>query len=107
MANGGADGFPVLPSDIDRAAWRDAFSQAFKSFCQRVDSGEETAIDPYAAQSPAEFFAVLSEAFFLMPLRLRAEYPRVYGLLGELYGIDTAEGEAAIVARRWRMDHGA
>ncbi len=105
MANGGADGFPVLPADIDREAWRDAFSQAFDSFRQRVDGGEETAIDPYAAQSPAEFFAVLSEAFFLMPLRLRAEYPRVYALLGELYGIDTAEGEAAIVARRWHMDH--
>jgi len=107
MANGGADGFPLLPPDMDRTAWSESFAYAYADFCQRVDSGEHTAIDPYACESPAEFFAVLSETFFLMPLRLRAEYPQVYALLAELYGIDTAEGEAAVVARRWRMDHGA
>ena len=107
MANGDADGLPVLTPDIDVGRWSKAFGQAFDDFRRRVDSGEVTAIDPYASESPAEFYAVLSEAFFLMPLRLRAEYPRVYALLAELYGVDTAEGEATAVARRWRMDHGA
>lgn len=107
MANGDADGFPLLPPDMDRTVWSESFAQAYADFCQRVDGGEHTAIDPYACESPAEFFAVLSETFFLMPLRLRAEYSKVYALLAELYGIDTAEGEAAIVARRWRMDHSA
>ncbi|MCB1915394.1 MAG: zinc-dependent peptidase [Rhodocyclaceae bacterium] len=107
MANGGADGLPVLPPDIEVARWSVAFGQAYEDFCRRVDSGELTAIDAYASESPAEFYAVLSEAFFLMPLRLRAEYPRVYGLLADLYGLDTAEGEAAAVAQRWRMDHDA
>jgi len=35
-------------------------------------------IDPYAAESPAEFFAVGSEAFFETPERLSAAYPAVY-----------------------------
>ncbi|MNR58890.1 Protein MtfA [compost metagenome] len=38
-----------------------------------------TDIDPYAAEHPAEFFAVCSESFFTDPLRLRAVYPAVYG----------------------------
>ena len=44
-------------------------------FCARVDRGEDTAIDPYAAESPAEFFAVLSEVFFAEPALLLGEYP--------------------------------
>ena len=104
MANGEADGLPVLPPEMDAAEWSRALQPAFADFVRRVDSGERTAIDPYAASSPAEFYAVLSESFFLMPLRLRAEYPAVYALMSELYGLDTAEGEAAVVAARWRID---
>ena len=37
---------------------------AYADFCTRVDDSEETAIDPYAAENPGEFFAVLSEVFF-------------------------------------------
>ncbi len=107
MVNGEADGLPLLPAGMDAAEWCSCFERAYDDFVQRVDGGEHTAIDPYAAESPAEFYAVLSEAFFLMPLRLRAEYPKVYGLLADLYGIDTAEGEAAVVARRWHMDNGS
>jgi len=107
MANGEADGLPLLPPGMDAARWCACFERAYLDFVRRVEGGEHTAIDAYAAESPAEFYAVLSEAFFLMPLRLRAEYPAVYALLAELYGIDTAEGEAAVVARRWHMDHGS
>ena len=105
MANGDADGLPLLPPQMSAESWAEVFGAAFDDFCRRVDGGEMTAIDPYASESPAEFFAVLSESFFLMPLRLRAEYPAVYGQLSQLYGLDTAEGEAAVVAARWRLDH--
>ena len=40
---------------------------AFDDFRARVDGGEDTAIDPYAAEDPGEFFAVLSEVFFADP----------------------------------------
>ena len=47
---------------------------AYEHFRARVESGEDTAIDPYAAESPAEFFAVLSEVFFAEPALLLHEY---------------------------------
>lgn len=105
MANGATDGLPLLTADMDPRHWARVFDAAYRDFCRRVDAGEHTAIDPYAAHSPAEFYAVLSEAFFLIPLRLRAEYPAIYTQLSTLYGLDTAEGEAVVVAERWRMDH--
>ena len=50
----------------------------------------ETALDPYGAESPAEFFAVTSEAFFETPHVLQREYPDVYRQLAEFYRQDPA-----------------
>jgi Mlc titration factor MtfA (ptsG expression regulator) len=65
-------------------------SAAFEDFQRRVDSGEETTIDPYAAELPGEFFAVTSEVFFEDPLLLREEYPEVYEQLCLFYRQDPA-----------------
>jgi Mlc titration factor MtfA (ptsG expression regulator) len=51
-------------------------------------SGEETAIDPYAAEHPSEFFAVTSEVFFEAPDLLMEEYPAVYAQLRQFYRQD-------------------
>jgi len=75
---------------MDRVAWTQAFSGAFDEFGAKVESGAETLIDPYAAESPAEFFAVMSEAFFEVPHTLRREYPEVYRQLAEFYRQDPA-----------------
>ena len=48
-------------------------------------------IDPYAAENPAEFFAVVSEVFFADALLLRREYPDVYAQLAALYRQDPAQ----------------
>jgi len=53
-----------------------------------MEQGEETEIDPYAAESPAEFFAVLSEIFFVEPTLLQAEYPAAYRLFAQFYRQD-------------------
>ncbi len=53
-----------------------------------MDDGEETVIDPYAIESPAELFAVLSEYFFEVPDLLKQAYPAVYGLLARFYQQD-------------------
>ena len=78
MLNGPPDGLPPLHEGMRRQDWIDAFEPAYEDFCARVDDGEVTAIDPYAAEHPAEFFAVTSEVFFETPELLRAEYPAVY-----------------------------
>ncbi len=88
MLNGDANGFPPLHAGMSRQAWSGAFSSAYEDFCRRVDAGEETAIDPYASETPGEFFAVLSEAFFEMPDVVRQDYPAVYDQLRQFYRQD-------------------
>lgn len=85
MLNGDANGFPPLHRGMDAAAWARDFGTAYEDFCTRVDTGENTAIDPYASTAPAEFFAVLTEVFFETPEVLHAEYPAVYHQLQQFY----------------------
>lgn len=88
MLNGDANGFPPLHAGMSREAWSLAFSAAYEDFCRRVDHGERTGIDPYAANDPAEFFAVTSEAFFEIPQTLQASYAEVYRQLALFYRQD-------------------
>jgi Mlc titration factor MtfA (ptsG expression regulator) len=90
MLNGDANGYPPLHAGMSRHAWAGAFEAAYADFSRRVDAGEETAIDPYAAESPAEFFAVMSEAYFETPRVVLAEYPGIYAQLKEFYRQDPA-----------------
>ncbi len=95
MADGGANGCPPLPDAKARDAWHHTMTRAYEHFARRVDRGEDTAIDPYAAEAPAEFFAVLSEVFFAEPSLLHDEYPRVYDAFRRFYRQDPlARGRA-------------
>jgi Mlc titration factor MtfA (ptsG expression regulator) len=88
MSNGATDGMPALHADMSAADWNAAFAPAYADFCTRVDAGADTAIDPYAAEHPSEFFAVASEVFFEAPALLREEYPAVYDQLRLFYRQD-------------------
>ena len=92
MKNGGVDGLPPLHADMDARAWAADFGAAYADFCRRVDHadqvGAELDLDPYASDSPAEFFAVLSEYFFELPDLLAAEYPAVYAQMARFYRQD-------------------
>lgn len=83
--DGAMDGTPPLPADWQRA-WARDFQAAYDAFCARVDRGEETPIDAYAAEAPEEFFAVCSEYHFSAPGLLAAEMPAVAAHLARLYG---------------------
>jgi len=91
MLNGDANGYPPLHAGMDRGEWSRAFSAAFEDFRRRVERRESSAIDPYAAENPAEFFAVLSEAFFETPRAVLDEYSAVYRQLAAFYRQDPAE----------------
>jgi hypothetical protein len=101
MRSGEPNGCPPLHAGMSLAAWRRAFSEAYADFCARVgeadrleeagDGGralDELPIDPYASESPGEFFAVVSEAFFDAPEWLAPAYPAVYAQLREFYRQD-------------------
>ena len=81
MRDGQADGVPPQPDRAARVEWRQVLADDFDAFCERVDAGQDTLLDPYGAQAPEEFFAVAAEAFFVAPLGLRAEHPQLYTLL--------------------------
>ncbi len=88
MLNGEANGFPPLHRGMDPAAWSGAFGAAYADLCRRVDHGEHTALDPYATENPAEFFAVMCEAFFESPALLQHAYPAVYEQLRRFFRQD-------------------
>jgi Mlc titration factor MtfA (ptsG expression regulator) len=100
MRNGDANGFPPLHPRMDVKAWKRAFSAAYDDFCMQVDRADRMpggraqaaydalAMDPYGSESPAEFFAVGSEAFFETPERLASAYPAVYEQLTLFYKQD-------------------
>lgn len=90
-ANGEPNGVPPLPADLPRAKWQRSLDDEFTRFVARVDAGEDTALDPYAAHGPDEFFAVASESFFVDPDGLQAEHPAFYALLRRFYQQDPQE----------------
>jgi len=85
MLNGAADGLPPLHPGMDRTAWTRAFEQAYAGFCDTLERGKDTWLDPYAAEHPSEFFAVISEAFFEQPAETQRRYPDVYDQLRLFY----------------------
>ncbi|MCC6868443.1 MAG: zinc-dependent peptidase [Burkholderiales bacterium] len=96
MRNGSANGCPPLPPELAPDVWQATMQRAFADFARKVARGARTAIDPYAAENPAEFFAVLSEVFFVEPALLRREYPDVYALFTRFYRQDPAARTALL-----------
>ena len=94
MRDGMADGVPLLESRAARKAWLTVLTAEYERLCERIDRGEETRIDPYAAESIEEFFAVASEVFFVAPSHLIEEHPRLYKLLRGYYRPKLAETPA-------------
>jgi Mlc titration factor MtfA (ptsG expression regulator) len=100
MRNGDPNGFPPLHPGMSATAWKRAWSEAFTSFQGKVEAAERLPehrmqraldalpIDPYGAESAAEFFAVASEAFFETPELLEPAYPAVYEQLRLFYKQD-------------------
>lgn len=90
MRNGDANGCPPLRPEMAPSVWKKTLTAAYEDFRARVDHDDRTAIDPYAAESPGEFFAVLSEVFFADPTLLQFEYPAVYQQFAKFYRQDPA-----------------
>ena len=100
MLNGAANGLPPLHPDMRIDAWAAAMQGAFDALNAALDRDPdaETAIDPYAAENPAEFFAVASEYFFSAPDLLDAAFPAVYTQLAAFYRQDPLTRLAPLTA---------
>ncbi|KAF1718773.1 hypothetical protein CSC75_18215 [Pseudoxanthomonas wuyuanensis] len=83
--DGEMDGTPPLPHAWQRQ-WAHDFQRSYDAFCATVDAGDDTAIDPYAAEAPEEFFAVVTEYHFSAPRLLKQAMPDVAAHLRRFYG---------------------
>jgi Mlc titration factor MtfA (ptsG expression regulator) len=90
MLGGEADGVPPLHGAMRVPEWVAAFDAAYEDLNEQLERGEEPWLDPYAAEDPAEFFAVCAEMFFDVPRRFRSEYPDVYDQLKRYFKLDLA-----------------
>ncbi|TAL73038.1 MAG: zinc-dependent peptidase [Rhodanobacter sp.] len=87
MRNGEANGFPPLPRRMDPHVWSQVFASAWHGLHEDQRLGLDLPLDPYALESPGEFFAVASEAYFETPQALHATLPAVYQQLAQFYAI--------------------
>jgi Mlc titration factor MtfA (ptsG expression regulator) len=88
MQNGVANGFPPLHSGMHSTAWVKAFTDGYEDFQHKCEKNKHIGIDCYAASSPAEFFAVLSEVFFERPAVIKQHYEDIYDQLRQYYRQD-------------------
>ncbi len=84
---GQAEGVPILKQRTAYQNWARVFGAAFLDLQSKVQKGKKTALDPYGATAPAEFFAVATETFFEKPHQLAAAYPELYAELEQYYQV--------------------
>lgn len=85
ILNGDANGFPPLHGDMSIEDWARTFTEAYENFGATIDDEPDTALDPYAATDPAEFFAVLTETLFTHPEIIYRDFAQVYRELTRFY----------------------
>ncbi len=88
--DGDIDGVPLLPSEEAFQTWAAVLGEHCVELIDRVTNGLKTVLDPYAATSPGEYFAVATETFFEKPQQLKKKHPRLYAELQSFYQLDPA-----------------
>ncbi|WP_036249430.1 zinc-dependent peptidase [Methylobacter sp. BBA5.1] len=88
MLDGSANGMPPLHAAMPVPPWTDAFSRAYDELNRRLEHDHPVCVDPYAATSPAEFFAVFSEYFFCAPDIVQTHFSDVFRQLRLYYRQD-------------------
>jgi MtfA peptidase len=87
---GYANGAPWLGSRHRYPRWSQVLGEEYARLQQSTFTGEPSLFDAYGATNPAEFFAVISEAFFERPREMALLHPALYGELCNLYRVDPA-----------------
>ncbi len=83
--SGAAEGAPLLPERSMYIAWARVLGREYQSLLNDIEHHRKTFIDEYGAINPAEFFAVITEAFFEKSVQFRAKHPELYEQLRLFY----------------------
>lgn len=91
MHDGTADGCPRLATRAAKADWKQTMQSAFDAFREQIVMAERFGapapwLDAYGATSPAEFFAVATEAYFVNPTQFAANFGLVNTLFDGYFG---------------------
>ncbi|MGZ5781056.1 MAG: zinc-dependent peptidase, partial [Burkholderiaceae bacterium] len=71
--------------------WSTVLSHEFALLQEAVQHQHQGVIDHYGASNPAEFFAVVTEAFFEKSVALADEHPALFAVFREYYCVDPRE----------------
>jgi Mlc titration factor MtfA (ptsG expression regulator) len=88
--SGAMEGAPSLPDPTMYTAWARVLSNEYNSLLIDIEKNHRHLIDAYGASNPAEFFAVVTEAFFEKPLQLKSHHPELYEQMRSFYQQDPA-----------------
>jgi len=92
MMNGRiCDGTPMLETSEQFQRWIAVLGPEFDRLVENCRRGHRGFLDCYGATNPAEFFAVITEAFFDRPETLRIHHAEAYTVLRDFYRLDPAE----------------
>jgi Mlc titration factor MtfA (ptsG expression regulator) len=91
MRDGEIDGTPPLDSKTARRAWAAVCEKEFLELRARVAAGTPSFLDDYGATDEAEFFAVVTEAYFTRPDLLRRHEPALHALFRDFYRFEPPE----------------
>jgi Mlc titration factor MtfA (ptsG expression regulator) len=95
MRDGAPNGCPPLPTREARTVWQAVMQNAYADFREKAIiaerfAGEAPWLDRYGATSPAEFFAVTSEAYFINRARFEIEFPSLAALFDSFFKAKSA-----------------
>lgn len=79
--SGSAEGTPAIGGRIEAEKWRRVMQHEYRRLYRDAARGRATLLDRYGTTSPAEFFAVAVEAFFMCPWKLHLHHPDLYRAL--------------------------
>jgi hypothetical protein len=88
--DGEPSGHPPQPSSAAAEKWDRVIDLEFGRLQRALAAGEATLLDPYAAESKAEFFSVATEVFYEQPIEMRSEHSALYELLRGYFRVDPA-----------------
>lgn len=80
-----SEGAPWLADARDYESWAPVMQREYERLQRHR---RPPVLDPYGAESPGEFFGVVSEAFFQRPVELRRHHAELYALLARYYRLD-------------------
>ena len=89
---GALDGIPPIEKSFYKE-WTSIMFKEYEKFKKKISLnrflGKYSLIDKYAVTDKAEFFAVLSEYYFMKPCVLKKHFPEIYEELKKFYKVET------------------